>query len=129
MSAGDQPRDAGRSEQEWSALYGELSSFLSKRGQSSPYGEGEYWLLDDDYGNGEHLLYLYREDFLSAEIVCEIRKILTRFPQWKVVVSMDVIAWDKNKVPPMGLVISHDGIEDGLRREFLTSSLRDIKFL
>jgi hypothetical protein len=129
MRTGDHHNRTGWNEQQWSALYTELSAFLSKRSLSSPYGEGDYWLLDDNWGNGEHLLYIYREDFLNAELVHGIKQILAKFTLWKVVISVDLVAPDKKKVPPMGMPISNDGIKVDLKREFLTGSLRNVKFL
>jgi hypothetical protein len=119
--------DAVRS-REWRALYEALSTLLESRGRSSAFGDGDYWLLDDNYGNGEHLLYIFQEPFLTPDLIYEIRDALRGFGAWKVVVSMDVTDWDRNVVPPMGLVISATTIKDELRREFLTGNLKNVSF-
>ena len=89
--------------EQWLAIYDRLQGVLSARGESSPFGEGEYWLLDDDWGNREHLLHVFREEFLTSEMVYKLKNILQDFDGWKLVVAMDVVGWDKNVVPPMGL--------------------------
>src|SRR5688500_6196059 len=117
--------DSSSEHQVWLALYDRLCKILSAHGESSAFGEGEYWLLDDDWGNREHLLYVFREEFLTIEIVYELKEILKDFEGWKVVVAMDVVGWDKKVVPPMGLVISGRTIQDDLKRQFLTGNFKN----
>ena len=114
---------------EWSELHHELSAFLSKWGRSSPFGEGDYWLLDDNWGNGEHLVYIYKENYLTPALVQGIKEIIKRFPRWKVVISMDIGAQTNEKIPPMGLVISSERVQDDLNREFLAGSLKNVRFM
>jgi hypothetical protein len=109
-------------------LYNRLQAVLSAYGESSAFGEGEYWLLDDDWGNREHLLYIFREEFLTSEMIYKLKDILQDFEGWKLVVALDVVGWDKNVVPPMGLVISGRTIQDDLQREFLAGNLKDVVF-
>jgi hypothetical protein len=114
--------------QEWLELYEKLSTLLKYRGTSPAFGDGDYWLLDDDHGNGEHLLHVFREEFLTAGLIYEIKALLAGHGSWKVVVAMDVIGWDKKVVPPMGLVISATAIRDELARQYLTGNLKKLKF-
>ena len=114
--------------QEWLELYEKLSTLLERRGPSSAFGDGDYWLLDDDHGNGEHLLYIFKEEFLTTDLVYETKALLDGYSSWKVVVAMDVIGWDKKVVPPMELVISATAIRDELERQYLTGNLKNVRF-
>ena len=56
-------------EQEWEALYDKLRMALAEDGKNDPYGEGDYWIVDDDWGGYHQKVCITNPKFwsLSAE--------------------------------------------------------------
>jgi hypothetical protein len=113
---------------EWFRLYDELLSYFSTKGRCDPLGKADFFVLDDDWGNSQQKIFVQNEDFLTEEIVYKIKKILERFPNWEVVVQMDLPEWDGQNIPPMGLVISAREIKDDLKKEFLKGNMKNVRF-
>ena len=111
---------------EWFRLYDELLCYLSTKGRCDPFGKADFFVLNDDWGNGQQKIFVQNEDFLTEEIIYKIKEILQRFPNWEVIVQMDLPEWDGRDILPMGLIVSALEIKDDLRREFLKGNLKGI---
>jgi hypothetical protein len=75
-------------EQDWEALYGRLLEVLTEFGKNGPLGaEGDYWLIDDDWGGLHHKIEVVSADFWSDAVHQRIRQTLANsFPDWGVFV-------------------------------------------
>jgi hypothetical protein len=47
-------------EKEWEELYDQLSEILSCYGVSNPFGDGDFWLIDDNYSSPQHKVCVAR---------------------------------------------------------------------
>ena len=95
---------------EWQQLYDALSRLLSRHGKGGNVGEGDYWILDDDYGNWGQKILSHRGKFLTPEVVAAMRRLLARrFHRWEILVVLDVLP-DEIGVPPEGLTVLPDRV-------------------
>ena len=71
----------------WEALYDALLDVLSSLGTNHPDGEGDFWIVDDDWDGNLHKVCITKPDFWSNSVKDVIQKLLaTSFSDWGVVV-------------------------------------------
>lgn len=97
-------------DKQWASLYGELSKSLGLLGTENAFGEGDYWIVDDDYGDTAHKLCVHKIAFLRPKLVAAIQAALKPFPDWRVLVQLEAES-DGTPLPPEGLVIYSDHVE------------------
>ena len=75
---------------EWEALYDELGALLEKHGTQNPFGEGDFWLVDDNYGSPQHKVCVTRITFLTRPLAVEVQRTLQKYSLgWEVLLSLD----------------------------------------
>ena len=75
---------------EWDALYEELEALLRKHGTQNPYGDGDFWIVDDNYGTPQHKVCVTRVSFLTRPLAVEVQRVLRRYAlAWEVLFSLD----------------------------------------
>ena len=75
---------------EWSALYDELETLLEKHGAQDSFGNGDFWLVDDNYGSPQHKVCVTRVSFLTRPMAAEIQRALPKYSlSWEVLFSLD----------------------------------------
>lgn len=96
---------------EWKRLYDELHRSLTTLGVEDPYGEADYWLIDDDYGDTTHKVCVHRKTFLTPALISATQSVLKAFPGWRVMLQIE---FPIDGVPQAsnGLVIHADRIEE-----------------
>jgi hypothetical protein len=47
----DMEMDEDKQAAEWDVLYDRLIAVLAPFGKDDPFGEGDYWIVDDNYGH------------------------------------------------------------------------------
>lgn len=114
-------------EREWVLLYDRISGYLQPLGTESPLGEGDYWILDENWGQYLHRIEIQNLDLLQPSVVKGLQALLSDFVDWEIAVAVDVPE-KQTRWPGMGLVISKDGVVDELRREFLPKYVRDFRY-
>ena len=115
----------GGHEREWYERYNQLNKLLAKKGRSSPYGEGDYWIVDDDWGDNRQMVYVFRIGFLRQELATEVQSLLSRVaPHWGVIFSLE-IKIDRTPVPPQGLTVFADRIDEAWNRGALKALFGD----
>ena len=95
---------------EWEALIRALDAVLIQFGKEDAYGEGDYWILDDDYEGPSLKVYISRLGFVTAELVSAIQQALQATPHWKVLLQINE-ALDGGPSSSSGLTIQHDTVE------------------
>lgn len=75
--------------QQWAALYNALHASLSALGVEDPYGDGDFWLVDDDYGGSVQKVCIHRRSFLTNALIVEIQSLLAQFHGWRVLVQFE----------------------------------------
>ena len=75
---------------EWDAIYSSLQDALSKFGREDPLGDGDYWIVDDNYGSPQHKVCVYKASFLTRPMVTAVQRALQdRGLRWEVLFSFD----------------------------------------
>jgi hypothetical protein len=114
-------------EQEWGLLYDQLVVLLQNYGANDAFRRGDYWLLDDNWSLHQHSIEIQNLEMLRAPIIRGIRELLTDFPDWEIVISVDVPGTER-VWPKMGLVIRTHEIVDGLQRQYLPEAFRSLRY-
>ncbi|ABM93335.1 hypothetical protein [Methylibium petroleiphilum] len=73
---------------EWSVLYGRLLEELAVHGRNDPFGDGDFYLIDDDYGSKQQKIEVTSSGSFTPALVTGIQRILASFPGWEVIVSL-----------------------------------------
>ena len=105
----------------WEQSYAAAIAVLQRHGVEHAFGEGDFWLFDDNYGYPEHLLYIFRMAALTQGLVAELQSVL-RAPAlegWTIRVVLDLREPDGGQVPPEGLTVSSQAVEEHWNREAL----------
>lgn len=96
-------------------------------GTESPIGEGDYWLLDENWRQYLHRIEIQNLNLLVPSVVKGLQSLLSGYPDWEIAMAVDVPGTE-TRWPGMGLVISRDGIVDELQREFLPKPIGDFRY-
>ena len=110
-----------KEESETRALYAALSQLLSVRGSSNPFGEGDYWIVDDSWVPRSHKVCIFDIEFLTPKLVDEVQQLLKeRFSQCEVWFQIEVDN-PNVKIPLSGIRVFAERIEHDWDRERLRS--------
>jgi hypothetical protein len=78
--------------QAWDSLYQRLDDYLRIYGKSDWDGNGDYYLFDENSGNPEQFLTIFRIEFLTPDLVRGIQGILADgFANWSVFATLDLM--------------------------------------
>jgi hypothetical protein len=107
-------------------LYKRVRAVLTPFGVDGTLRHGDYWIHEDYWGVRQIKVYV-PDRTLTAEFVEALQRTLHGMPGWEIVVAScpDDIATPR---ADMGLCVRHDVVLDGLIRELLPASLKDIAF-
>lgn len=76
--------------EEWTKLYDELQQLLARHGREDAFGEGDFWVVDDNYGSPQHKVCVSRASFLTKIMASEVQqKIRTYSLPWEVIFAFD----------------------------------------
>lgn len=114
-------------EREWDELHERISTVLSQFGTEDHFGEADYLLVDDNYGWKRHKIEIHTLRMLDPAIVQQLQLLLRAFPDWEVVIAVDVPGTEETW-PRMGVTIRGDEIIDGLQRRYLPEHIRRIAY-
>jgi hypothetical protein len=79
-----------RLDEEWQALYAELTSLLERHGKQDPFGDGDFWIVDDSWGSPQHKVCIFRLPFLTRPLALEIQRLIRQYSlPWEVLLSLD----------------------------------------
>lgn len=116
-----------RDREEWAKSYRDLLTLLESFGKNDSLGNGDFWLLDEDWANREHVIHLDNLDLLGQNLAGALQEVLrANHPRW--IISITIIPPQGATWPSMGLLIRRDGVEDHLRREFLPPAVAKLEF-
>ncbi len=107
----------------WNDLYRKTRKLFHRQGKEEPTGEGDYWVVDDNYGWRQHTVYINTLKLLSPVNIAVLRSFLRYLPDWQIILVVNVPG--KGKAwPPMGVTIRRREIIDGLMRKYLPMPYR-----
>ncbi len=77
-------------DREWEALYKALCSTLAVFGREDAFGEGDYWVVDDNYGTPQHKVCVHRTSFLTSPMAMAVQRLLRGHAlRWEILFSLD----------------------------------------
>src|SRR5215831_7870565 len=75
---------------EWEALYAELRAVLAFFGRENPYGDGDFWIVDDDWGGYQHKICVNQLSFLSRDVAKAVQQVIAKYVSpWEIVIALD----------------------------------------
>jgi hypothetical protein len=83
-------------------------------------------MVDDNWGGYRHTIETGNVEFIRPSLIKSLQKLLFEYPNWEI--KLTLCASEDDGRPPMGLVIRHDEIVDGLRREYLPPGLQNLRY-
>jgi hypothetical protein len=79
-----------RQRQEWEALYSEVQALLTKYGKEDQYGNGDFWIVDDNYGLSQHKVCVFQVSFITRPLALEVQRALRKHSlPWEVLFAFD----------------------------------------
>ncbi|MGV3633123.1 MAG: hypothetical protein ACO1NY_02160 [Pseudorhodoplanes sp.] len=114
-------------ERDWQILHDRIANVLDQFGRRDAFGRGDYWLVDDNWGQCRHLIEIQNLNLLQPHIVKALQAELADYPRWEICAVVDVVREDGNW-PGMGLIIYSDEIVDKLVRAYLPPEFRDVRY-
>jgi len=112
---------------DWSLLYDDLKALMASHGTEDPFGNGDYWILDENWGPRQHKICVFNLEVLRPYIASEVRVLLRKFPGWAVMFAVDVPGTE-NEWPPMGIIVREHEIIDGLQRQYFPPKYQSIQY-
>jgi hypothetical protein len=118
-----------RTEQEraWAELHAGIIETLQHFGVEDQLGKGDYLLVADNYGPSRHTIEVHKLRMLRPAVARQLRALLQRFPDFEIVMAVDVQG-KEGHWPPMGLTIRANEIIDDLQRQYLPIELQHIRY-
>jgi hypothetical protein len=92
----------------WNDLYGRIVALLRQHGHEDPCGDGDYWVVDDNYGWRRHIVNVFDLKMLDPGGIAA------------------VLPGKEDAWPHMGVTIRRDEIIDGLSRSHLPEPYRSM---
>jgi hypothetical protein len=114
-------------EREWQTLQDRIIDLLQRFGRKDAFGDGDYWLLDDNWGRHRQELEIQNLNLLQPHIIKSLQALLADLPNWYITAQVDV-SGKEDIWPGMGVIIYPDEIVDELRREFLPEEFRNFSY-
>ena len=114
-------------EAEWTILRDQITNYLDHLGRKDAFRNGDYWLVDDNWGWRRHQLEIQTFRLLDPQIVKSLQRLLAQFPKWTISIRIDVPGTEQTW-PAMGLIIRAGEIVDQLQRAYLPEVFRSMKF-
>jgi hypothetical protein len=116
-------------EHDFCLAYEALISVLRKFGKNDPFGEGDFWLVDDNWGDWTQKLTVNNIGVLTREFVDQLKQVMVQFSAWRLMVTLEVALPCGKNVPPDGLIISGASIEEHWDKNALQTVLgSDFRF-
>lgn len=110
----------------WDSLYRAIVGFLKLYGKEDACGDGDYWVVDDNYGWRRHTIDVFDLRMFDVVIVKGLRRLLQNIPNWDIVLVLDTPGVGET-IPPMGVTIRRHEIIDGLQRDYLPKRFQNFK--
>jgi hypothetical protein len=103
---------------ETQALYDELGELLAQHGKSDPFGNGDFWIVEDKWGSLSHVVCIFNISFLTPQLAMEVQRLLQgKFPSGRVQFQIEVVE-PNIEIPLPGIrILANEIVEDWSRRK------------
>lgn len=119
--------DDARQQRDWEKLHSQLEGLLRRFGKDGYLAHADYFLVDDNWGCRQHKVYVSNLKMLSPQIVKLMQNSLRGFPDWEIILAVDLEGAAK-LWPKMGLIIRQHEIIDGLQRKYFPKEFHGLKY-
>lgn len=116
-----------KQQKEWTLIYKAIARTLEPFGKDDAFGEGDYLLVDENWGNHQHKIEVQNLNIIEPKIIKLLQAILQPFPAWEIIVGIDTSSHEAAG-PAMGLTVRHYEIIDGLQRQYLPAQFQKIQY-
>lgn len=94
-------------ENEWSELYQALLVFFSRVGENDPFGEKDYWVVDDNWGQHQHKICIHNPAIMNSTLVGDLQNLLrSAAPTWSCMLDLDL-----PNCPGGGITVGATGVQ------------------
>lgn len=114
-------------EREWQILHDRITQSLDRFGKKGPIRDGDYWLVDDNWGWYCQQLEFQNLNLLQPHVIKSLQGLLVGYPKWEITVRIDVPGKEQ-EWPGMGLIIYDDEIIDELQRDYFPIEFRNFTY-
>lgn len=97
-------------DREWEFLYAALGEVLRRFGVDDPYGDGDYWINDDNWGDHSCKVEVARAGFLTPELIASVQVTLQGYPSWRVILQVNEPVGPA-PTSTASFTVRHDGVE------------------
>jgi hypothetical protein len=115
--------DESIQDREWQLLHDRITETLDHFGRKDAFGDGDYWLVDDNWGWRQQKLEIQNLALFEPRIIKMLQALLADFPKWRIAMQVAVVGREKTW-PGMGIFIYNDQIADELQRDYLPVEFR-----
>ncbi len=107
---------------EWRYSYNDILMILERHGKNDAFGEGDFWLLDDNLGGCLHKLYIFNINVVTRELVAKLMLLLAeKYLGWQVMMILDLKSPTEEEIPPEGLIVYGRFVEEFWDKQKLKS--------
>ena len=92
----------------WKFAYDHLLIHLSQRGRNDAFGEGDFWLVDDDWGEGSQKICIFNPDILTKIFISNVQRLLVD----KGIESEVLVQLEVDGAPPEGVRITQFAVQE-----------------
>lgn len=111
----------------WERMYNRVCEVLRYFGTENYLGDGDYWVLDDNYGWRETHVEVHNLNMLAPRVIARLRTLTAEAANWQISIAVNVPG-TKPGWPAMGLTIRRHEIIDGLQRQVLPEPYRHFRY-
>lgn len=77
---------------EWEALYTSLMEVLRRHGTHDPFGDGDFYLIDDYYSSAQHKNECTSADGYTSVLASDVQELLSRYSRrWVVIFALPAV--------------------------------------
>jgi hypothetical protein len=114
-------------QRDWHLLHDAITRILDRYGVKNHLRQGDYWLLDENWGRYSQQLEFQNLQLFHPVILGALQDLLPQFPHWCITIRVDVVG-KEDEWPGMGVLVYRDRMVDDLRREYLPARFQNIIF-
>jgi hypothetical protein len=111
----------------WDIVQQRMAAFLALHGRNDAFGNGSYYIVDDDFGSDFNKVEIHDLNMLKPNIILGLRSLLVDLPPWSITMAVGVASLDPKR-PIMGLTIRKHEIIDGLDRRYLPPEFANLRY-
>jgi hypothetical protein len=124
MAIQDDDAEQGRV---WDLMYARLEEILRQFGKEDWLGRADFWIVSDNWGSRQHMLYINNLKMLTPSIVKLMQASLADYPGWEIVVDVSAKQYGQSW-PTMGLIIRSHEIVDSLQRQYFPKEFQGFQY-